>query len=239
MQVDGVAVDAERASETSDFIEVVAAEAHPVPPSSRAGGLDGCHASARGTCRAARRAARYNKCNQSCKKVALVVDLMSLEEQVDKEFAVARRRAWGRGVQRLLCGKAGTGALLSFEETRRAGGASGGIRRGRSTVEVSRIVGSAGKCEQFDEGFMPLRGASPERWKRVDRAFRLGIELPPVSLYRLGGAYFVQDGNHRVSVARFHGVEWMDAEVTEFWSPRHRLLVEARGALPAQAPVEP
>jgi hypothetical protein len=25
----------------------------------------------------------------------------------------------------------------------------------------------------------------------------------------------VSDGNHRVSVARFHGVEWIDAEVTE------------------------
>jgi len=24
----------------------------------------------------------------------------------------------------------------------------------------------------------------------------------------------VIDGNHRVSVARFHGVEWIDAEVT-------------------------
>jgi hypothetical protein len=26
----------------------------------------------------------------------------------------------------------------------------------------------------------------------------------------------VLDGNHRVSVARHHGVEWLDAEVTEF-----------------------
>jgi len=36
-----------------------------------------------------------------------------------------------------------------------------------------------------------------------------------VSLLQLGGDYFVMDGNHRVSVARFHGVEWIDAEVTE------------------------
>jgi len=39
--------------------------------------------------------------------------------------------------------------------------------------------------------------------------------LPPVSLLELGGAYFVIDGNHRVSVARFRGVEWIDAEVIE------------------------
>jgi hypothetical protein len=36
-----------------------------------------------------------------------------------------------------------------------------------------------------------------------------------VSLLQLGGDYFVIDGNHRVSVARFHGVEWIDAEVNE------------------------
>jgi hypothetical protein len=70
---------------------------------------------------------------------------------------------------------------------------------------------------------MPLRTVSRERWKRIDRAFRLGVELPPVILYQLGGVYFVKDGHHRVSVARFHGAEWIDAEVTEFRSPEHRL----------------
>jgi len=37
-----------------------------------------------------------------------------------------------------------------------------------------------------------------------------------VSLYKVGGFYFVLDGHHRVSVARYHGVEWIDADVTEF-----------------------
>ena len=39
-----------------------------------------------------------------------------------------------------------------------------------------------------------------------------------MSLYKIGDSYFVADGNHRVSVARYHGVEWIDAEVTEFRS---------------------
>jgi hypothetical protein len=46
--------------------------------------------------------------------------------------------------------------------------------------------------------------------------------LPPVSLLDLGGTYLVSDGNHRVSVARFHGVEWIDAEVTQSGSPSAR-----------------
>jgi hypothetical protein len=45
-----------------------------------------------------------------------------------------------------------------------------------------------------------------------------------VSLYKVGGFYFVLDGHHRVSVASYHGVEWIDAVVTEFgaglWSDR-------------------
>jgi hypothetical protein len=94
--------------------------------------------------------------------------------------------------------------------------------RGRRTVEVSSLVGSLGKHEQFDMNFMPLSRASGEKWKRIDRAFRLGQELPPVSLLELGGDYLVIDGNYRVSVARFHGVEWIEAEVTEYKSLRTR-----------------
>jgi hypothetical protein len=39
-----------------------------------------------------------------------------------------------------------------------------------------------------------------------------------VSLYKIGDAYFVRDGNHRVSVARQQGVEMIDAEVIELRS---------------------
>jgi hypothetical protein len=55
-----------------------------------------------------------------------------------------------------------------------------------------------------------------ERWKRVDRAFHRGVGLSPVRLYKIGDAYFVENDNHRVSVARCQSVEWIDAEVTEF-----------------------
>ena len=144
-----------------------------------------------------------------------MVDLMNLEDQVEKEFTVARRRARLGRLKMLLLGRGTRSTLLSPDEIRRTVPASGAMYGGRRTLEVSRIVGSVGKHEHFDPNFMPLSKASAERWKRIDRAFRLGQELPPVSLLQLGGAYFVSDGNHRVSVARFHGVEWIDAEVTE------------------------
>lgn len=146
-----------------------------------------------------------------------MIGYMSLEEQVDKDFLRANHRAFfGRLAARIRRDKEGSG-LLAFEEARRAIGADNRLYVGRRVVEVSRIVGSVERHRHFDRGFMPTRASMAERWKRVDRAFHRGVELPPVRLYKLGEAYFVEDGNHRVSVARYQGVEWIEAEVTEFY----------------------
>ncbi len=98
---------------------------------------------------------------------------------------------------------------------------------GPSAIRLSNIVGSVGRSSEFDRDFMPTKSSAEERWKRIDRAFHRGEELPPVSLYKVGGFYFVLDGHHRISVARYHGVELVDAHVTEFgaggsgvWSER-------------------
>jgi hypothetical protein len=159
------------------------------------------------------------------RQVIALGELMNLEDQVDLDFTVARRRARIGRLKELLLRRGTRSTLLSPEELHRSVPASGAMYRGRMTVEVSRIVGSVGKHEQFDSNFMPLSNTFPQKWKRIDRAFRLGQELPPVSLLGLGGDYFVSDGNHRVSVARFHGVEWIDAEVTE-----HKSLLSTRAA---------
>jgi hypothetical protein len=92
------------------------------------------------------------------------------------------------------------------------------MRLGRTVVAVEKIVGSVGRSEDFDGDFLPIRRSLGERWKRVDRAFHRGVQLPPVELYKLGGRYFVLDGNHRISVARYQGVEWIEAEVTRLYA---------------------
>ena len=146
-----------------------------------------------------------------------MVGYMSLEEQVDADFSRARRRALLRQVRtRLRRDNASEWQLLCFDDLRKIPGAIGRIDRGMRTVLVSQIGGSVGCCSEFDGDFMPTRASMEERWKRIDRAFHRGEQLPPVSLYKVGGFYFVLDGHHRVSVASYHGVEWIDAEVTEF-----------------------
>jgi hypothetical protein len=140
----------------------------------------------------------------------------SLEEQVDADFTRARRRALLRRMRARLRRDNASNRLFCFDDLGKIPGAMGRIHRGMRTVPVAQIGGSVGRCSEFDRDFMPARASIEERWKRVDRAFHRGEELPPVSLYEVGGSYFVLDGHHRVSVARFHGVEWIDAHVTQF-----------------------
>ena len=145
-----------------------------------------------------------------------MVGYMSLEEQVDVDFTRARRRAFLRRLMARLRNDPASNGLPCFEDLRKKLGVVGGIRVGRRVVRVEQIVGSVGRSSEFDRIFLPTKASVGERWKRIDRAFHRGEELPPVSLYKVGDSYFVADGNHRVSIARYHGVEWIDAEVTEF-----------------------
>src|ERR687893_2392986 len=145
-----------------------------------------------------------------------MVGYMSIEEQVNKDFSLARRRALFGRIRARLRGGAAPCGLLCFDDVRKIPGAIGRIDRGLRTVPVAQIGGSVGRCSEFDRDFMPARASVEERWKRVDRVFHRGEELPPVSLYKVGGFYFVLDGHHRVSVASYHSVGMIDAEVTEF-----------------------
>jgi hypothetical protein len=144
-----------------------------------------------------------------------MIGFMSVEAQAEADFDRARRRAFfGRVVARLRreCSR-----LLAFDEVGEGHLVHHRRRLGLRDVEVSKIVGSVGRHEAFDRGFMPTRASVAERWKRVDRAFHSGLDLPAVRLYKMGDSYFVEDGNHRVSVARYQGVETIEADVTEFF----------------------
>ncbi len=145
---------------------------------------------------------------------------LSIEEEVDADFTRARRRSFVRRMGARLRGDpSSTRSLLSFEEVRKALDVPNKARLGLRVVPVERIVGSLGRHRDFDPSFLPAKAGVEEKWKRLDRAFHLGKELPPVALYKVGEAYFVEDGNHRVSVARFQGVRWIDADVVELRGP--------------------
>ena len=88
-------------------------------------------------------------------------------------------------------------------------------------VPVARIVGSVGRSRDFDRDFQPVQRHTRSRWESIYVAALSGVTLPPVELYKVGDCYFVKDGNHRVSVARYLGAEFVDAEVTEYVELAH------------------
>ena len=135
-----------------------------------------------------------------------------------------RRAALGGLLARLRRRPAG---LLAYHEVRRGLAAAAESYRGVRAVPVDRVVGSTDRCRDFDRAFRPRRGHCAGRWVSVARAHGEGKELPPVQLYRVGDAYFVRDGHHRVSVARVRGQAAIDAEVVE---------VAERGAPPVTGP---
>jgi hypothetical protein len=126
-----------------------------------------------------------------------------------------RRRAFDRLIHRLRREPQDFDVILPYEEVIAALGYAGEQRVGIALVDIGSIVGSVDRTADFDRSFRPVSKKTRERWERIALAYRRGEALPPVSLYRVGELHFVRDGHHRISVARAHGLEQIEAEVTE------------------------
>ena len=106
---------------------------------------------------------------------------------------------------------------------------------GVQTVPIRNIVGSEGRCRDFDRDFLPLQPMLAQRWISVFVAMVQGIAMPPVTLIRVGDVYFVRDGHHRISVSRMRGCDIIEAEVT-VWNAKVDLpFSEAPAAAPAKS----
>jgi hypothetical protein len=138
---------------------------------------------------------------------------MASEDKARADFGTARRKAFWNEILSFLSGR--PNRLLSWDEVRDKLGIRGQVYRGMQAVPVDKIIGSVGRYRDFDRVFLPTQDRTVDRWLSIARAHYDDVSLPPVKLYRIGDAYFVLDGNHRVSVARERGVEFVDAEVIE------------------------
>jgi hypothetical protein len=106
--------------------------------------------------------------------------------------------------------------LLPFEEVRHKLHLSNMQYLGLQEVPVDNIVGSVGRYQDFTRAFFPRRDNLSQRWRRVDQLVTSGGGMPPIELYQVGEAYFVRDGNHRVSVARQHHMPLIEAYVWQY-----------------------
>ncbi|MDF1521472.1 MAG: universal stress protein [Trueperaceae bacterium] len=128
------------------------------------------------------------------------------------DFVRARRRANLHEVLDALSGR--EASLLSYDDVRRRLHAVESPQQILEDVPLDAIVGSVGRTHDFTRGFLPKTDADKSRWMGVRMAMTGMMGTPPVDLYRIGDAYFVRDGNHRVSVARQLGAKSIQAYVT-------------------------
>ncbi len=132
-------------------------------------------------------------------------------------FDAARRAALMQDLLRPLKGLPAD--LLPFDAVREGLKLGHLMDRGVMEVPLDRIVGSLGRERDFTREFLPRDEALRERWTELEEMAVGAAGFPSVELYRVGDAYFVVDGHHRVSVARSLGAPAIEARVQEYLSP--------------------
>lgn len=141
------------------------------------------------------------------------------QNQAAEDFNKARNKAVINELQNFLYPD--KRRLLSFHDVKKILKPKNEVYAGMQVVPIANIVGSEGRYQDFDNHFLPRTNLLRTRWARVDEAHLSDVLLPPIQLYEIGGLYFVRDGNHRVSVAKIQGVEYIDAEVITLKSEIH------------------
>lgn len=132
--------------------------------------------------------------------------------EAKNEFHRARLRGALAAVGARFNGK--SMALLSFNDVADKLKITGQATQGIKTIPLEAIVGSVGRYNDFTRTFLPRIASDADRWASVRVAGPVA-ELPPINVYKIGEAYFVLDGNHRVSIAMQQDLAFIDAYVVE------------------------
>lgn len=141
-------------------------------------------------------------------------DSNTTRAQAERDFQRARNQSFWTDIWARLSGQ--SMELLSFEEVKQKLRLQDDHYLGLQEIPLDNIVGSVGRYKDFNRKFLPKRSINKDRWKAVD-ALTIGVQgIPPIEVYKVGDAYFVIDGNHRVSVARAAGMPTIEAYVTEY-----------------------
>jgi hypothetical protein len=134
--------------------------------------------------------------------------------EAEKAFSAASRARRRASLGRRLRGRSGCGRLAVVDETSpRASARAAGLGRREIPLEAITATVEPNRAAQFDGEFRPA-GVTRSRWQNVWMAAQRGALLPPISVVRVGEAYAIRDGHHRVSVARARGALSIDAIVS-------------------------
>lgn len=125
--------------------------------------------------------------------------------------------------------------LMRLADALAALGDDGVSERRQAEVPLASVVGTVSRPDDFDAEFRLVNGHLRDRWFRLAEAVRAGAEPPPVNLIQLGELYFVNDGHHRVSVARSLGRDVIDAHVVRICTIAYAMCCIRLAHLPSKA----
>lgn len=114
-------------------------------------------------------------------------------------------------------------------------GDDGVMGRRHAEVRLDSVVGTVGRAHDFDQDFCLVNKSLQDRWCPLADAVRSGLEPPPVELVQLGELYFVNDGHHRVSVARSLGRDVISARIVRVCTIAYALCCLRLAHLPSKA----
>jgi hypothetical protein len=139
------------------------------------------------------------------------------QHDAQHDFTLARRsRALSKIISRLRFEPDDVSVMLPFEEVVAALGRRSEHDLGVQTIRLDSIVGTVARRRgEFDRNFKPVSKGVRGRWESIATARRRGQAMPPIDVYRIGELHFVEDGHHRVSVARALGDTHIEARVKE------------------------
>jgi hypothetical protein len=90
---------------------------------------------------------------------------------------------------------------------------------GTKDIPVEEIIGTFNRESDFDHQFRPLSKHLCTRW--INTCINLERDAwPSILVHKIGEHYYVEDGHHRVSVARSIGMAFIEAKVWEYPVPR-------------------
>jgi hypothetical protein len=137
----------------------------------------------------------------------------------EAEFGRAKTQGFWDTVLSLITGQ--QPHLLSFNRIVKTLDIARSCDLGVQDIPIKDIVGSLGRDLEFTRHFLPRHGheSGKERWRRLYTLATTGGGVPPIQVYKVGQGYFVEDGHHRVSVARYLGWKTIQAQVIELSTP--------------------
>ncbi|MFN4245620.1 MAG: ParB N-terminal domain-containing protein [Brevinematia bacterium] len=136
---------------------------------------------------------------------------MSLKSRIEFEKAKAKSKL----NQIILNLFFGSNELFSLDEVKLLTKSYTYRYRGIMSIPLSKIKGSEGRYLDFDREFLPRHEGIRDKWENMVDFIDKSTKIPPIVVYKVGDSYIVRDGNHRVSVAKSMGLEYIDAEVIE------------------------